>query len=174
MKHKDKFELSSFVSPDVSCAPVYIWVWNDGCTRELINIQLAEMQVYNNRAEELTCEETFEAHFQTRASGENAHDARIILLTKPELLEAYDKVDVAITFTLTDGGTKVINGTLGGAASDYTLYKRITAGADLYKAAEGAAIFGNIVTDIPNGAYTNVSVTITNGSDVLYEASLNG
>ena len=50
MKHKDKFELSSFVSPDVSCAPVYIWVWNDGCTRELINIQLAEMQRLGIRA----------------------------------------------------------------------------------------------------------------------------
>ena len=39
----NKFDIDSFMSPDVSCAPVYIWVWNDVCTREIIDTQLAEM-----------------------------------------------------------------------------------------------------------------------------------
>ena len=50
MKNKDKFALDSFVTPDVSHAPVYIWVWNDICTREIIDTQLAEMQNLGIRA----------------------------------------------------------------------------------------------------------------------------
>ena len=44
MNNNDKFNLNSLISPDVSYAPVYIWVWNDICTREIIDEQLAEMQ----------------------------------------------------------------------------------------------------------------------------------
>ncbi|MBO5463348.1 MAG: hypothetical protein J6A49_08540 [Clostridia bacterium] len=40
----NKFDVESFSSPDVSYAPVYVWVWNDVCTREIIDVQLAEMQ----------------------------------------------------------------------------------------------------------------------------------
>ncbi len=50
MKNNHKFDINNFVSPDVSCAPVYIWVWNDICTREIIDIQLAEMQNLGIRA----------------------------------------------------------------------------------------------------------------------------
>ena len=44
MDNNDKFNLNSFISPDVSYSPVYIWVWNDICTREIIDEQLEEMQ----------------------------------------------------------------------------------------------------------------------------------
>ncbi len=44
MRNNDKFELKSFLSPDASYSPVYIWVWNDVCTREIIDEQLSEMQ----------------------------------------------------------------------------------------------------------------------------------
>ena len=50
MKNNDSFDFDSFLSPDVSCAPVYIWVWNDICTREIIDEQLAEMQRLGIRA----------------------------------------------------------------------------------------------------------------------------
>ena len=50
MKNKDKFEINSFISPDVSHAPVYVWVWNDICTCEIIDTQLAEMQNLGIRA----------------------------------------------------------------------------------------------------------------------------
>lgn len=50
MNNNDKFNLNSFISPDVSYAPVYIWVWNDICTREIIDEQLAEMQRLGMRA----------------------------------------------------------------------------------------------------------------------------
>ncbi len=50
MKNNDKFEIKNFISPDVSYAPVYIWVWNDICTREITDTQLAEMQRLGIRA----------------------------------------------------------------------------------------------------------------------------
>ncbi len=50
MNNNDKFNLNGFISPDVSYAPVYIWVWNDICTREIIDEQLAEMQRLGIRA----------------------------------------------------------------------------------------------------------------------------
>lgn len=50
MKSNDKFDINKFISPDVSFAPVYIWVWNDLCTREIIDNQLAEMQNLGIRA----------------------------------------------------------------------------------------------------------------------------
>ncbi len=50
MINDNKFDLSSFISPDVSYAPVYIWVWNDICSREITDEQLAEMQRLGIRA----------------------------------------------------------------------------------------------------------------------------
>ncbi len=50
MNNNDKFNSNSFISPDVSYAPVYVWVWNDICTREIIDEQLEEMQNLGIRA----------------------------------------------------------------------------------------------------------------------------
>ncbi|MBQ8782360.1 MAG: beta galactosidase jelly roll domain-containing protein [Clostridia bacterium] len=50
MKNNNKFDISSFISPGGSYSPVYVWVWNDVCTQELIDSQLAEMQKLGIRA----------------------------------------------------------------------------------------------------------------------------
>ena len=50
MKNNNEFDINKFISPDISCAPVYIWVWNDVCTREIIDTQLAEMLELGIRA----------------------------------------------------------------------------------------------------------------------------
>lgn len=50
MENNDRFDINSFKSPDASFAPVYIWVWNDICTRKIIDTQLAEMQNLGIRA----------------------------------------------------------------------------------------------------------------------------
>ena len=50
MKNNNKFDQNKFISPDVSYAPVYIWVWNDVCTRGIIDEQLSEMQRLGIRA----------------------------------------------------------------------------------------------------------------------------
>ena len=50
MKKNDKFDINSFISPDISHSPVYVWVWNDLCTHEIIDEQLREMQNLGIRA----------------------------------------------------------------------------------------------------------------------------
>ncbi len=50
MKSSDIFNLNSFCTPDVSYAPVYVWVWNDDCSKEIIDTQLIEMQNLGIRA----------------------------------------------------------------------------------------------------------------------------
>ena len=50
MNGNDIFNINSFLTPDVSCAPVYVWVWNDVCTKEIIDNQLNEMQNLGIRA----------------------------------------------------------------------------------------------------------------------------
>ncbi|MBQ7047095.1 MAG: hypothetical protein IJN85_05090 [Oscillospiraceae bacterium] len=50
MKNNEKFDINSFISPDASYAPVYVWVWNDICSYETIDAQLTEMQNLGIRA----------------------------------------------------------------------------------------------------------------------------
>ena len=50
MNENHTFEMNRFLSPDVSCAPVYVWVWNDVCTTDRIDDQLSEMQRLGIRA----------------------------------------------------------------------------------------------------------------------------
>ena len=44
------FRADKFASPDVRYAPLYAWVWNCACTRELIDAQLDEMKRLGIRA----------------------------------------------------------------------------------------------------------------------------
>ena len=137
-----------------------------------VYIQLAEMEVYNKRASTLICDAQFQPYVQMRDAAEGYHDVRVVILTNPELLTAYDSLDVTITFTV-DGGEKVLKRTLGGKNSDYSFYQKITADGEIYIASDGTAIFGNIITDIPNGAYSKITISIANGTDVIYTASTN-
>ncbi len=50
MKNNNYFDINNFISPDVSYAPVYIWVWNDICTKDIIDAQLTEMHNLGIRA----------------------------------------------------------------------------------------------------------------------------
>ncbi len=50
MDNNDRFDINSFRFPDVKFSPVYVWVWNDVCTREIIDDQLSEMQNLGIRA----------------------------------------------------------------------------------------------------------------------------
>ncbi len=140
-------------------------------------IQLAEMEVWNTDAStELEAKGTLSAFIQTRPDAEvsTSHDLRMVLVANYEAIMNYESLSVTLTFELAEGGQKVLNRTLGGASSDYVLYKSITAGNEVYTAVEGNVIFGNIVTDIPNGAYTGISLSVVDQSgNTVYEGSTN-
>ncbi len=49
-KNTEKFDINNFVTPDASYSPVYVWVWNDICSCDIIDQQLVEMQNLGIRA----------------------------------------------------------------------------------------------------------------------------
>ena len=50
LQNESKFDLEKFLTPDGKYAPVYIWVWNSPCTKEIIDEQLSEMERLGIRA----------------------------------------------------------------------------------------------------------------------------
>ena len=116
----------------------------------------------------------FAAHYQTRANGEDSHDVRIVLVANESRFDEINIVKVRVSFVLDSGAEVYFVNTLGGADNDYDLYRTVIAGGDTYEAAEGYALFGNIVTGIPNDVnYTEITVTITDAAsgDVLLSTS---
>lgn len=50
MNNNEIFRAEDFLSPDISFAPCYVWVWNDTVTEEIIESQLREMKELGIRA----------------------------------------------------------------------------------------------------------------------------
>ncbi|MBR2986616.1 MAG: discoidin domain-containing protein [Clostridia bacterium] len=143
-------------------------------------IQLAEMEAwYTEKSTELSTDDTVSAYLQTKPATDNDgalvkgyEDLRIVLVGNVEKLADIKSATVTVTFELTDGGTKTLTRVLGGAGNQYSLYKSITAAGEVYTAAEGCAIFGNVITDIPTDAYTALSIEIVDNDDasnVIYQ-----
>ena len=82
-------------------------------------------------------------------------------------LETYAAVNVAIAFYQANGTlVKSYNGSLS-ENGDYTLFRTIKANNETLYAGEDAAIFGNVITNIPNGAYAYFTViSKKNGASV--------
>ena len=143
-------------------------------------LQLAEMEVwYTDQSTELKAGDPISAYLQTRpatdkdgALVEGFEDFRIVLVGDMEKLAAVKSATVTVTFTLGGETVKTLTRVLGGANSQYSLYKSITAAGETYTAAEGSAIFGNVITDIPNGAYDALSIEIVDNADpsnIIYQ-----
>ena len=109
---------------------------------------------------------------QTRVT-DNGHDLRIVLLADMPKLGNYTAITVKVAFYDKNNVlVKSHEGKLSTTNSDYVLYKSIVAGSETFTAGEGNAIFGNVITDIPNGAYEYYTVTATsNTGDKLVEGS---
>lgn len=133
-------------------------------------IQVSEMEVWYELS---SGEELFAPFYQVKENSDaSKHDLRIVLVTNLEKLQGITSAGVEIVFTLAEGGTKTITNTLGNNASDYKLYKTVTAAGEAYRAAEGYALFGSVITNIPDGAYTAIAITITdNAGNILLSAS---
>ncbi|MBQ7365265.1 MAG: discoidin domain-containing protein [Clostridia bacterium] len=147
-------------------------------------IQLAEMEVwYTEESSTLSTDDTVSAYLQTKpatdkdgAAVKGFEDLRIILVGNMEALSEFRSVTVTVTFELSEGGVKTLTKVLGGENSDYKLYQKITAAGETYVAAEGSAIFGNVITDIPVDAYTAIAIEITDSADItniLYQGYAN-
>ena len=121
-----------------------------------------------NAANTLEDTQTLSVFCQEKANGADMHDMRIVIAADQSFLQSQDALKVTLSFRTADDTLYIVN-YLRGKNSDYTLYEKITAGEDRYAAAEGDALFGNVVTGIPNGAWNTLEVTIENeDGDLLY------
>ena len=143
-------------------------------------IQLAEMEAwYVEDATELTTNDTVSAYLQSKPSTDTDgntvkgySDLRIILVGDLTKLSSVQSATVTVTFDLVDGGTKTLTRVLGGANNQYSLYRKITAAGETYVAAENCAIFGNVITNIPDGDYSAITIEIVDNDDasnVIYQ-----
>lgn len=147
-------------------------------------IQVSEMEVWYTDAEaELSAGDPISAYLQTRAVKDNEgnlvdgySDLRIVLVGDFEALKAAVPLTVTVSFELDGVEVWSFSKQLGGANNAYTLYDSITADGETYTAADGAVIFGNIVTDIPDGAYSDITLTVADSADdtnILYYGTTN-
>lgn len=107
---------------------------------------------------------------QTRPTAAG-HDLRIILLADMAKMGSYEELAVTISFyDANDALVKAWTGKLSDTDSDYTLFKSIVADNETYTADEGCALFGNVIADIPDGAYSYFTVDVTDGKDTAIKS----
>ncbi len=132
------------------------------------HIKLSEIEIYEDGGEaeedgKLSAgNDLFALYTQTRPGAGDTHEMRIVIVANCDRVIAQNtSFTVRVSFILESGAEVYFTAKLGGSDSDYILYRRVTAGDDEYVAAEGYALFGNVVTGIPNGIYNEVCVTLT-------------
>ena len=144
----------------------------DGITYKRYNVALAEKDS-GRIVPTLTTDQSFLASFSVRNDGDK-HAIRFIMLTDCSKLSR--SVTVSIFFKDDDGKTvKSKIGVLAPGKDDYSLYTAVKAAGENHFAANGLALFGCVITDIPNGAWTTVEVSVTDtasGEEYMKPATL--
>lgn len=118
----------------------------------------------------------FEAYVSVREDGDNTQALRFMLLTNCTCTSK--SVTVKVEFK--DFGGKVIkafNGILGGENSNMDLYAAVTASGENYFAADGCALFGCVITNVPVGGWDTAELTVIDtktGEEYLAPVTLDG
>jgi len=117
----------------------------------------------------------FEAFVSTRDDG-NTQAFRFVIVSN--LTCKAPSITVSVRFK--DYGNQVIKsytGKLASQNSDLHLYSAVAASGENYFAAEGFALFGCVITDVPVGAWGSVELTVTdtaNGTSYLEPVEIRG
>ncbi len=96
----------------------------------------------------------------SRANGDTS-DLRFVLAVDLEAIIAYENLSVTVEFCDATGVIK----TKAVAFRDLTFFKSATAAGETYTAAEGDAIFGLVVTGVPNDAWSYVVLSVQTSAD---------
>ena len=121
-------------------------------------IQLAEMELFYDPYK-LGSYDSFAAYYQKKEESDSTHAMRVIIAASENGINALTAgMKVKVTFNLEDGTKKSTEGTLG---EEYSLFRSVMAAGDQYTAVDGCALFGCVITGIPNDAYQSITVEIT-------------
>ena len=131
-----------------------------------------------NNVIKLSCSDSgaFIPYYQTKKNDADSakKDLRFVFVANLEKLENIGSVNVEIIFYSSGNAVRTVSGTLGSSNGDYKLFAALTAAGDIYAAESGSALFGQEIIGIPDGAYDNFTVKITDGTsgDTLLSVSL--
>jgi len=107
----------------------------------------------------LSTEDMFEAFVSTREDGEK-QAVRFVIVTNCQ----FDTDSFTVTIKFKDFNGQVIKtyeGKLGGKDHNLNLYAAVSASGENYFAAEGCALFGCVITDVPVGVWGTAELTVT-------------
>ena len=123
----------------------------------------------------LTTTKMFEAYVSVRDDGDT-EAFRFVIVTNCSC--GADSVTVSVKFK--DYGGQVIksySGVASANSNDLFLYAAVAAGGENYFAAEGNALLGCVITEVPVGAWGTVELTVTDtetGAEYLTPVMLDG
>ena len=121
-----------------------------------------------------TGDDLFTGYLSMRDQG-SAHDMRILFATYLEKLD-FSSASVTIEFEKSGATVNTFALQLGGKENDFTAYQTVVAAGERFFADDGCVLFGVIITDIPDGAWDSLTVTITDNASPeapLYQGTVN-
>lgn len=140
-------------------------------------LMIDDLAVYAPDTELSSGDQLINAYVSHKSESASTHAIRFVMVTPLEALKNYEAeaLKVQIRFTCQDGD-EIFTGYLGttpGGEHSFTLYDSVTASEKSYRAMYGYAIFGCVVTNIPENAWESVSLTVINTSDqaVIYTSN---
>ena len=162
---------SSFTSKDVSLERTFTL---GNLEYEVYNVGTIEKET-GRLIHTLKTTKMFEAFVSVRDDG--ATEAfRFVIATNGTCQSS----SITLSVKFKDYGNKVLKtytGKLAPQNSDLTLYSSVAASGENYFAAEGFALFGCVITDVPKGVWGEVELTVTdtaNGTEYLEPVKIDG
>jgi len=115
--------------------------------------------------------DTVDVYMQTKETATETQSLRMVFVVDKNYLDSFSFWNVSVVFSAKDGETKRYEALLG-AGGNYELFRNVTADGDIYTAADGDLLFGNIFTDIPRGVLKSLTVMVTdNANKTIFNGS---
>ncbi len=116
-------------------------------------------------SEELASSDMFTPHISYKNNGAT-HTMRVLFTMNMEKVGKLDNLTVKFEFKGSE--SKTVTKTLSTTSQDFDFYRTVVAGDKLYSVRDGSAIFGGVITGIPQNVWETLTVSITtSGGETL-------
>jgi len=140
------------------------------------NLMIDDLTVCAPDTELSSGDKLLDAYISYKRESNSEHALRFVMVTPLEEIRNYNSNGFRITVRFeSQEGEKVLNGYLGNSLDgklQYKLYHSVEAAGKRYSALYSYALFGCVITDIPDNAWDTVTlyITDTNTQTVVYSS----
>lgn len=106
----------------------------------------------------------FSAFISSRDAGAAEHDLRFIIAASLEKLESYDELYVTLIFK--DSNKETVKSITKNAAEELEFYASATAAGNRYTAGNNCALFGMVITDVPDAEWATAELLLSTSESV--------